>query len=321
MDGPGARFQPPGRGATFRRMSADPAAPTAPTPLLPAPVGDPEAAFLERLAEGRRAYPWPPRLRARAERMAEGVLALLFPHLAAEAPHCALVDVAAELGWVRAELRLVLEAVAAPTGRTAEALERAVTAALPGIHERLLEDARATYEGDPAATSVDEVIAAYPGFYAVACHRVAHALHRLGVPLVPRLVTEFAHRQTGIDIHPGATIGRAIAIDHGTGVVIGETAVLGDRVRLYQGVTLGAAAVAKGLARTKRHPTIEDDVVIYANATILGGDTVVGAGSVIGGNVWLTRSVPPGSVVTHTSQVARRVGGAGSYDGVEDFSI
>jgi serine O-acetyltransferase len=146
-------------------------------------------------------------------------------------------------------------------------------------------------------------------------------LHRHGVPLVPRLVTEYAHRETGIDIHPGATIGRAFAVDHGTGVVIGETAVLGDRVRLYQGVTLGALAVAKQLARVKRHPTLGDGVVVYANATILGGDTVVGAGSVIGGNVWLTRSVPPGSVVTHTSQVARRAESNGLYDGVEDFAI
>jgi serine O-acetyltransferase len=211
--------------------------------------------------------------------------------------------------------------VAAATGRPAEALEAAAVAELPSVYDALLEDARATHDGDPAAASVDEVIAAYPGFYATACYRVAHVLHRHGVPLVPRLVTEYAHRETGIDIHPGATIGRAFAVDHGTGVVIGETAVLGDRVRLYQGVTLGALAVAKQLARVKRHPTLEDGVVVYANATILGGDTVVGAGSVVGGNVWLTRSVPPGSVVTHTSQVARRAESNGLYDGVEDFAI
>jgi serine O-acetyltransferase len=130
---------------------------------------------------------------------------------------------------------------------------------------------------------------------------MARMLADLGVPLLPRLITEAAHRATGIDIHPGAVIGAALAIDHGTGIVIGETAVIGDRVRLYQGVTLGALSVRKELAETKRHPTIESDVVIYANATILGGATVVGAGSVIGGNVWLTRSVPPRSVVTHES--------------------
>ena len=127
--------------------------------------------------------------------------------------------------------------------------------------------------------------------------------HGQHVPLVPRLLAEVAHRQSGVDVHPGAQIGRAFAIDHGTGVVIGETAVVGDRVRVFQGVTLGALFVDKGLAQTKRHPTVEDDVVLYANATVLGGDTVVGAGSVVGGNVWLTRSVPPGSVVTHVARL------------------
>jgi serine O-acetyltransferase len=178
-------------------------------------------------------------------------------------------------------------------------------AGLGAVYDALLLDARAICEGDPAARSVDEVIAAYPGFLAVALYRVAHALHRLGVPLVPRLVTELGHRETGIDIHPGARIGSAFAIDHGTGIVVGETTVVGDRVKLYQGVTLGAASVRKELARTKRHPTVEDDVVIYANATILGGDTVVGARSIIGGNVWLTHSVPADSVVTHEGVSAR----------------
>jgi serine O-acetyltransferase len=231
--------------------------------------------------------------------------------------------VAAELAEARTALAGLVGAVMHDATASATVAD-AVLAALPALHEALLEDARATYEGDPAATSVDEVIAAYPGFYAIACHRLAHALHQLRVPLLPRLVSEFAHRETGIDIHPGATIGHAFAIDHGTGIVIGETAVLGDRVRLYQGVTLGAMAVTKALASTRRHPTLEDDVVVYANATILGGATVVGQGSVIGGNVWLTRSVPPGSVVTHASQqVAQRAAGApaGAYDGVEDFSI
>jgi serine O-acetyltransferase len=181
-------------------------------------------------------------------------------------------------------------------------------AGLPAIYDALLADARATYDGDPAATSVDEVILAYPGFFAIACHRIAHAIHGLGVPVFPRLLTEYAHRETGVDIHPGATIGAALAIDHATGIVIGETAVLGDRVKLYQGVTLGALSVDKSLADTKRHPTIGNDVVIYANATILGGRTVIGDGSVIGGNVWLTHSVPPKSVVTHTPAVERRKG-------------
>ncbi|MGZ8378525.1 MAG: serine O-acetyltransferase [Gemmatirosa sp.] len=274
----------------------------------------PDPTFVARLAAARTAYPLPPLVRARTEQLARQLLAVLFPPLAPEAPACAARDVAAELTGVRAALTALLRAVVPEP----EDVAGRVMAALPAVYDALLEDARATHDADPAAHSVDEVIAAYPGFYATACHRLAHLLHRLGVPLLPRLASEFAHRETGIDIHPGATIGRAFAIDHGTGIVIGETATLGDRVRLYQGVTLGAAAVTKALARTRRHPTLEDDVVVYANATILGGDTVVGAGSVIGGNVWLTRSVPPGSVVTHTSQVARR---PATWDGVEDFSI
>ena len=169
------------------------------------------------------------------------------------------------------------------------------------------------FSGDPAAASRDEVIFAYPGFLATAVHRIAHILYRLDVPLVPRLLAEWAHGKTGIDIHPGAQIGASFAIDHGTGIVIGETSVIGERVRVYQGVTLGALAVSKRLAHKKRHPTLGHDVVVYANATILGGSTVVGDGSIIGGNVWLTTSVPPRSVVQFTSSVEQRP----SDDGLE----
>jgi len=189
-----------------------------------------------------------------------------------------------------------------------------LAAELPGLYRRLLLDAEAIVAGDPAAESLDEVVAAYPGFLAIAIHRVAHELHRLGVRILPRLLAEVAHTRTGIDIHPGATIGRSFCIDHGTGIVVGETAVIGDEVKLYQGVTLGALSVAKSAAGTKRHPTIGDRVVIYANATVLGGDTVVGHDSVVGGNVFLTGSVPPNSIVYQTSQVrVRRVS-----DGFED---
>jgi len=170
---------------------------------------------------------------------------------------------------------------------------------LPALREALLADAHFLVASDPAATSVEEVILAYPGFHAVACYRLANRIRSLGIPLLPRLITEHAHMRTGIDIHPGATIGVPFAIDHGTGIVIGETATVGVRVRIYQGVTLGALSVEKGLASAKRHPTIGDDVILYANATVLGGRTVIGAGSVIGGNVWLTRSVAAGSVVVH----------------------
>jgi serine O-acetyltransferase len=178
-------------------------------------------------------------------------------------------------------------------------LEREFIEELPQFHERLLEDAQAIFAGDPAATSVDEVIVAYPGFFAISVYRIAHWLYQHKVPVVPRMVSEYAHRLTGIDIHPGATIGRAFVIDHGTGIVIGETTVIEDNVKVYQGVTLGALSVAKDMANSKRHPTIEHDVVIYANATILGGDTVIGAGSVVGGNVWIVESVPAESRIYH----------------------
>ncbi|MFH1060506.1 MAG: serine acetyltransferase [Pseudomonadota bacterium] len=173
--------------------------------------------------------------------------------------------------------------------------------ALPELRRVLGGDVRAAYEGDPASASFDEIIFSYPGLMAITVYRLAHELYHLSVPLLPRIMTEYAHGLTGIDIHPGAHIGERFFIDHGTGVVIGQTAVLGDRVRIYQGVTLGALSLPRdandALRSQRRHPTIEDDVTIYSGATILGGQTVVGAGSVIGGNVWLTESVPPGTKV------------------------
>ena len=189
---------------------------------------------------------------------------------------------------------------------------------LPAIRATLVHDVAAAFEGDPAAGSVDEIILAYPGLYAITVHRLAHELFSFGVPLMPRIMSEHAHTRTGVDIHPGATIGKSFFIDHGTGVVIGETTVIGDRVRLYQGVTLGALTVPReenGVVRrgTKRHPTVEDDVTIYANAIVLGGDTVIGKGAVIGGSVFLTQSVPPGSRVAIESPRLRI--GSGSDPG------
>lgn len=169
---------------------------------------------------------------------------------------------------------------------------------LPKLAEMLDLDALAALSGDPAAYSREEIVLTYPGFYAVCIYRLAHALYELGIPLLPRLMTEYAHEKTGIDIHPGAKIGESFFIDHGTGVVIGETAVIGKNVKIYQGVTLGALSVKKKLQSIKRHPTIEDDVVIYANATILGGNTIIGQGSIIGGNTWIIESIKSGSVIT-----------------------
>ena len=153
------------------------------------------------------------------------------------------------------------------------------------------------YNNDPASKSEIEIIFSYPGFFAIAVHRLAHTLYQLETPILPRFFSEYAHRQTGIDIHPGATIGKNFYIDHGTGIVIGETTTIGDNVKIYQGVTLGAFYVSKDLANQKRHPTIEDNVTIYAGATILGGTTVIGKNSVIGGNVWITKSIDPNSIV------------------------
>jgi serine O-acetyltransferase len=174
--------------------------------------------------------------------------------------------------------------------------------ALPEIRAMLATDVEAAYEGDPAATGTDEVIFCYPGLYAITAYRIANRLLHEGASIIPRMITEHAHEKTGIDIHPGSAIGRSFFIDHGTGIVVGETTHIGERVRIYQGVTLGALSLPKGKARTalatKRHPTIEDDVIIYAGATILGGATVIGRGAIIGGNCWVTRSVAPGARIT-----------------------
>lgn len=178
---------------------------------------------------------------------------------------------------------------------------------IPAVHASLLEDARMYRDCDPASGCLEEVVLCYPGFYAVMVYRIAHIIHSLGIHILPRVVAEYAHSRTGIDIHPGAQIGSHFYIDHGTGVVIGETTVIGKNVKLYQGVTLGASFVDKELRGVRRHPSIEDNVIIYAGSTILGGDTVVGHDTVIGGNVWLTESVPPYSRVYHKPEISIKV--------------
>jgi serine O-acetyltransferase len=188
------------------------------------------------------------------------------------------------------------------TGNPAQLAEKFFNS-LPVLCAKLENDVTAMYEGDPAAKSRGEVIRTYPGFYAIAAYRIAHELHMFGVQGIPRIITEHAHSKTGIDIHPGAKIGEHFCIDHGTGIVIGETSVIGNHVKIYQGVTLGALSVNKEDAERKRHPTIEDNVVIYAGATILGGETVIGKNSIIGGNVWLTRSVPAASKIYYQAKM------------------
>ncbi|MDR3199822.1 MAG: serine acetyltransferase [Spirochaetales bacterium] len=179
----------------------------------------------------------------------------------------------------------------------AEKIAEEILKTLPAIRQRIHLDVEAAFRGDPAAKSNEEVILSYPGLEALIVHRFAHELWIRGVPLLPRIMSEYIHGKTGIDIHPGALIGDGFFIDHGTGVVVGETTVIGNNVKIYQGVTLGALSVRKDLSNSRRHPTIEDDVTIYAGATILGGETIIGKGAVIGGNVWLTRSVPAYSKV------------------------
>jgi serine O-acetyltransferase len=244
--------------------------------------------------------------KARVGTWVRALLDTLFPQTA-EQNYNTAGDVRDAFDALAAELRSLLRPLENEIDDPAR-VAAAFFQALPEIHRQLIVDATAIERGDPAAESIDEVILAYPGFLAIAVHRIAHRFCEMGVPLLPRVLTEWAHERTGIDIHPGATLGHPVIIDHGTGIVVGETAVIGNNVKLYQGVTLGALSVTKSLATTKRHPTIENDVVIYANATILGGETVIGRGSVIGGNTWITNSVPPNSIVYQRSEVHVREG-------------
>jgi len=270
-------------------------------PMPPARL--PEA-FVAQLAEARRSHPLPPHLRPAVRAFGDRALALLFPHFSSEARGDPTAEgVEADAAELSVSLYGLLTSMESCAEVPHDEVPARFLAALPAVHALLRSDSEAIFHGDPAARSLDEVILTYPGFHAIALYRVAHALHGLGVPLVPRLLGEYAHSKTGVDIHPGAQIGRSFFIDHGTGVVIGETAVIGNGVKLYQGVTLGALVVEKALSRQKRHPTLEDNVVVYSNATILGGETVIGHDSVIGGNAWITHSVPAFSIVSHESEV------------------
>jgi serine O-acetyltransferase len=233
------------------------------------------------------------------QKFVDELLELLFPHFSKK-HFSSPGEVEKELKILEKSLCKIIE----PLGKiSAKECAESFFSKIPGIHEKLMMDAEAIYKGDPAAESVDEVILTYPGFFAIAVYRIAHEFYNLKIPYFPRVLTEYAHRLTGIDIHPGAKIGKSFFIDHGTGIVIGETTEIGNNVKLYQGVTLGAVSVNKTLANSKRHPTIEDNTVIYSGATILGGETIIGHNSIIGGNVWLTSSVQPYSIVYHKSEI------------------
>lgn len=229
---------------------------------------------------------------------ANGLLAVLFPEVTEKR-----VDSVSELINTFEKLKIELISLLYHTTSCDHNHERNIAEnffrKLSQVYEELLLDIDAFVDGDPAAMSAFEVIRSYPGFYAIFIYRISHNLYKEGVPVLPRILSEYAHSKTGIDIHPAAIIGKSFFIDHGTGVVIGETSKIGNNVKIYQGVTLGALSIDKRLAGIKRHPTVEDNVIIYSGATILGGDTVIGCGSIIGGNVWLTTSVPPDTKVYH----------------------
>lgn len=228
------------------------------------------------------------------------ILGLLFADFAAR-KYADEADFDAHLSRLRQQLKHMLQPHV--TGTPLDALVAAFFDGLPRLYDRLQQDVEAMFTGDPAAKSREEVIRTYPGFYAIAAYRMAHALYNFEVAGIPRIITEHAHSRTGIDIHPSARIGDYFCIDHGTGIVIGETTVIGNHVKIYQGVTLGALSVDKSDAEKKRHPTIEDHVVIYAGATILGGETTIGQHSTVGGNVWLTKSVPANSKIYYQSRM------------------
>jgi serine O-acetyltransferase len=274
--------------------------------------------FTENLLRIRQSRSLELPVTAEVSRFADELLQIFFPHFS-DALYYSAVEIEGAFRLASRNLKNVLHPLQSQMPLSVDETVERFFQKLPALHDSLWLDAESIYQGDPAAESVDEVISAYPGFFAIAVQRIAHEFYLQDVPIFPRILTEYAHQRTGIDIHPGAKIGRSFFIDHGTGIVIGETTVIGDHVKLYQGVTLGALSVDKSLSSQKRHPTIENSVVIYSNATILGGETVIGHDSVIGGNVWLTESVPPHSIVYHKSEV--RVGNNANKEHQINFVI
>lgn len=262
--------------------------------------------FAQDLLEKRQAHSCTNLLKENAVEFLDQLIDFLFPHFSSKV-YIVPEDVIAKMQLLKRDLiHLISSLNVNKPVEDIDTIAETFISKIPVIHSNLWKDAEAIYTGDPAAESVDEVILAYPGFMAIIIYRIAHELYLLKVPIIPRIISEHAHQITGIDIHPGATIDSPFFIDHGTGIVIGETSIIGKNVKIYQGVTLGALSVEKSLAQTKRHPTIEDNVIIYSQAVILGGNTVIGKNSVIGGNAWVTQSIPPDSLVYNKVEVKVR---------------
>lgn len=257
--------------------------------------------FAKHLSSMNRGYCMEAPSMVKTHQFVENIIHILFPIKL----DCKIdeVEVEMELERCSVELKELLYSIKNSIPDTPENIVSAFMDQLPEAYNAMMDDAVAIARFDPASSCIEEIILAYPGFYCIAVYRMAHILYKLKVPLMPRVMMEFVHGQTGIDIHPGAKIDTPFFIDHGTGIVIGETAEIGKNVKIYQGVTLGALTVEKNMARTKRHPTIEDNVVIYAGSTILGGKTVIGHDTVVGGNTWITESVLPHSVVYRQHRV------------------
>lgn len=278
---------------------------------------DESRAFAKRLSEFNSGYCMEVPSVIQTHDFVENLIHTLFP-----IKRSCLVDpeeIALEMDRCAIKLKELLFSIRLSLDRSPEELVNDFFMKVPEAFEQLASEAEAVTKFDPASSCVEEVILCYPGFYCVSVHRMAHILYELKVPILPRVMSEYAHEKTGIDIHPGAQIDSPFFIDHGTGIVIGETARIGKEVKIYQGVTLGALTVEKGMANTKRHPTIEDHVVIYAGSTILGGNTVIGHHTVVGGNTWITESILPHSVVYRNHRVV--VKDSKNFEGAIDFVI
>ncbi len=260
--------------------------------------------FLEELYKKHQQTPHFPKTSTIA-RLVTRIVFVLFPEQSKQTI-TSIEGLKASFESIEADLNDILCSMQEHLKRPSKQISKEFISKIPQIYSLLLTDIDAIINGDPASNSEYEIIRTYPGFNAISFYRLAHELNKLEVPLLPRMITEFAHSQTGIDIHPGAEIGHHFFIDHGTGIVIGETTDIGNHVKLYQGVTLGALSVSKNMASMKRHPTIGDNVVIYSGATILGGDTIIGENSIVGGNVWLTNSIPAGTKIYHKEEVKIR---------------